>query len=84
VIKMEVPLDPNQPYHSDAVEGARILKPGQAKALIESRGPSRAPQRGRRPQEGRRPSEARSGEKPRSDNRFPKKKFRSPAPKKND
>lgn len=84
VIKMEVPLDPNQPYHSDAVEGARILKPGQAKALIESRSPSRAPQRGRRPQEGRRPSEARSGEKPRSDNRFPKKKFRSPAPKKND
>jgi ATP-dependent RNA helicase RhlE len=84
VIKMEVPLDPNQPYHSDAVEGARILKPGQAKALIESRGPSRAPQRGRRPPEGRRPSEARSGEKPRSDNRFPKKKFRSPAPKKND
>ena len=84
VIKMEVPLDPNQPYHSDAVEGARILKPGQAKALIESRGPSRAPQRGRRPQEGRRPTEARSGEKPRSDNRFPKKKFRSPAAKKND
>jgi ATP-dependent RNA helicase RhlE len=68
VIKMEVPLDPNQPYHSDAVEGARILKPGQAKALIESRGPSRSPQRGRRPQE----------------RRFPKKKFRSPAPKKND
>lgn len=68
VIKMEVPLDPNQPYHSDAVEGARILKPGQAKALIESRGPPRSPQRGRRPQEGR----------------FPKKKFRSPAPKKND
>ncbi len=72
VIKMEVPLDSNQPFHSEAVEGARILKPGQAKALIESRSPTRPPQRGRRPQE------ARAGDKPRSDNRFPKKKFRAP------
>lgn len=72
VIKMEVPLDPNQPYHSDAVEGARILKPGQAKALIESRGPSRAPQRGRRPQPGRRPSEGAGGERSRSENRSPR------------
>lgn len=84
VIKMEVPLDSNQPYHSVNVEGARILKPGQAKALIESRGPSRPPQRGRRPQEGRRPPEGRTSDKPRTENRFPKKKFRSPAAKKND
>lgn len=52
LIGQSIPVDTNQPYHSEAVASARALSKGKAKALIESRdnqarGPRR-PNRGRR------------------------------------
>ncbi len=37
LIGESIPVDRNQPYHSDAVENARVLSSGKAKALIEGR-----------------------------------------------
>lgn len=70
VIQMQVPLDTNQPYHSVIVEEARILKPGQAKALIENRAPNRGSQGPRRPQR------AISRDSRGSESRTPKKRFK--------
>jgi ATP-dependent RNA helicase RhlE len=37
ITQMRIPVDKNHPYHSTAVEGAQLMSPGKAKAIIEGR-----------------------------------------------
>lgn len=58
LIKQSIPVDREQPYHSNAVENSRLMSPGKAKAAIEKSNGGRSNRgrpggnRGRRPSGG--------------------------------
>jgi ATP-dependent RNA helicase RhlE len=48
ITQMRIPVDKDHPYHSTAVEGAQLMSPGKAKAIIEGRTGGNGQGRGRR------------------------------------
>jgi ATP-dependent RNA helicase RhlE len=58
LIGEKVPIDRNQPYHSEAVENARVMSSGKAKAAIEGPRGGRGGRSGRNNQRGNRKKNA--------------------------
>lgn len=64
LIKIEITRDKDHTFHSDAVENARLMSSGKAKAMIEGRSGGDRSQRSFRPKFGKKSSFGGGGSKP--------------------